>query len=49
MQPYDRCMFCRWFEEGIDDGGVFRRRFRWALAVQWLLQLVAVALILLTN
>ena len=48
MQPYSRCML-RWFEEGINNGEVFRRRLRWALAIHWLGWLSVVALILLTR
>jgi hypothetical protein len=39
-------MFRHWLKEGIYDGSVFRCRFRWALRVQWLLQLATVVLIL---
>jgi hypothetical protein len=39
----------RWFEAGINDGGTFRRRCRWVMAIQWLLQLGAVVAILLTR
>jgi hypothetical protein len=42
-------MLRRWYEEGINDGEVFRRRFRWALAIQGLVQLGATALALLTR
>jgi hypothetical protein len=42
-------MLRRWYEEGIEDDEVFRRRFRWALAIQWSVQLGATALVLLTR
>jgi hypothetical protein len=42
-------MLRRWYEEGINDGGVFRRRMKWAMGVQWLLQLGVIVSILLTR
>jgi hypothetical protein len=39
----------RWFEAGIKDGDIFRRRCRWAMTTQWLLQLATVIAILLTR
>ena len=41
-------MLCEWLREGIDDGDTFRRRFRWALVIQWLVTLGVVTVILLT-
>jgi hypothetical protein len=49
MQPYHRHMFRQWFNEGIEDRDEFRRRFRWALALQWLVESGVVLSILLTR
>jgi hypothetical protein len=46
---YPKAVLRHWYEEGINDGETFRRRFQWALAAQWLLQLGVIVSILLTQ
>jgi hypothetical protein len=42
-------MFRQWFEEGISDGEVFRRRARWLSATLVLADLVLIVSVLATR